>query len=264
MGAIQESLQESLPLGAIYNNPQQLFLSLTGALTLAAAATKSIEVVHKGEMGVKTYRGDVIERRGRTEEEIAEIGRYVTLGPGIYPVLPLLQKVVKINVQDRLAKADPFDLESSDGQLFQVTPQFIWRVRADGDNPHDALFKVKNEKDNKDVAKDHEIQQIVVGLCVDGLHRVLRGMTALDLKNVDSREVGEETKNECREDLLEYGTELRRLILPPVTPKDSEVLKQGLERIGITGLGAVAVDETGASENTGGILVSIRPPHDVA
>lgn len=260
MGAIQESL----PVAAFYNNPQQIILGATGAITLAATATKAIEIVHQGEMGVRMKRGRPMERRGYSEEELAEIGRYVTHGPGIYGVFPLLRKIVKVNVQDRTERYQGFDIESADGQLFTVDPIFTWHVRADGDNPYKALFNVKNEKDNNDVAKDFELQQTVVGICVGGLHRALRGKTARDLKDINSQEIDAKTKEECYEDLLEYGTALKRVVLPPITRKDSEVLKQGLERSGVPSLGAVALGPIEADEHGMGAVLPFPRPGDAA
>jgi hypothetical protein len=268
-------IHETLPTAALYNNPLQIITAATGAAALAATAVKAIEVVHQGEMDVLMHRGGqpverryerewLMRRRWYSEEELDEIGHYVTLGPGIYPVVPLLQKVVKVNVQDRTERYQGFDIESEDGQLFTTDPSFTWHVLPNGDNPYKALFNVKNDKNSRDVARDFELQQTVMGICVEGLSGVLEGRTAEALKNIDRREIDEEAKEECRDALLEYGSALRKVRIPSITRKDSEVLKQGLERSGPPNLGALAVGTFEAEESHGGVVVPFRRPSDAA
>lgn len=267
-------IHETLPTAALYNNPQQLIITATGAAALAATAVKAIEVVHQGEMGVKMHRGQPVERkyeresllnkRRYSEEELAEVGHYVTLGSGIYPVIPLLQKVVKVNVQDRTERYQGFDIESEDGQLFTAEPIFTWHVLRNGDNPYKALFNVKNDKDNRDVARDFELQQTVLAICAGSLRRVLKGRSSENLKNIDDRKVSDLTIEECRDELLEYGSALRRVRIPSITRKDSEVLKQGLERSGTPALGAVALGAIEADEYGMGAVIPFPRRGDAA
>lgn len=257
-------IHESLPVAALYNNPQQLILAAGGAVALLGTATKAIEVVHQGETGIKMQRGQPIERKKISEDEIDKIGRYVTLGPGIYPVVPLLQKVVKINVKDRTDRVQAFNIESKDGQLFNVNPIFTWAILPNGDNPYKALFEVNNEKDNKDNEKILELKQTVLGISIGGLGKVLSGRTSSDLIEIDRREVNAATIEECRNELLEYGAALKRVVLEPITRTGAEVLKQGIERGGISSLGAVAVAAVVAEEADSAQIIHLTQPNDAA
>lgn len=268
-------IQETLPAAALYNNPQQLIFTLTGAAALAATAKGALEYINQGEMGILLHRGQPVEReyerewllkkRPYTEEELEGLGRYVTRGPGLYGVVPVLQKYVKVNVQERTDQYQQgLDIESEDGQLFTTNPRFTWQVLPNGDNPYRALFRVKNDKDSKDVAKDFELQQTVLSVCVAGLGQVLEGRKSSDLKVIDRDEVSAQTEEVCRDRLLEYGSALIRVSLPSITRKDSEVLKQGLERNGTPNIGVIAGTAVEADASGMGAVIPFPFPRDAA
>jgi hypothetical protein len=86
------------------------------------------------------------ERRERIQEKVDALPEYMTRD-GVYRVvtndrvwtIPLIQKVVKINVGHQTSNIPPFAMESSDDVQINVNPAIAWRVRADGDNPYKAL-----------------------------------------------------------------------------------------------------------------------------
>jgi regulator of protease activity HflC (stomatin/prohibitin superfamily) len=258
-------LHETLPTAALYNNPQQLMITATGSVALIGTAAKTFEVVHQGEMGVRMRRGRPVERkrtgvregyRTRTEEEIAEEGRYKIYGPGAYVLIPFFEKIVKVNVNDRADEVEPFNIESSDGQLHTVEASFIWQVLRFGDYPYNALFNVNNEKDNKDKDKYLELKQAVLSIGVGGLGRVLGG-------KAHTQDVTTPTQEQCQENLLKYGSAINAVVLKPVTRAHSEVLKQGLERSGNPISGMVVASQE-ADEHGYGRVIPVEFGGDAA
>jgi hypothetical protein len=254
-------LHETLPTAASFNNPHQLIAPALGILTAAATLRKSIVIVHRGEIGIPTRNGQPIEKKGLTEEQQAEMGRFLLAPPGIYPIVPLYEGMEKIGVQHR-TDGDEFDIESKEGELQMVRADFIWHVRSDGENPIKARFLVNNEMENKDQDRDRELTKIVVRLCVGALGKALKDTGAGELKMMDGEAVTPFTQAECNDSLLKYGAALDEVILEPITRKDSQVVSDGMYRSRDPMHGAVAAVEAG--EGSSGVVVPLRPPSDAA
>lgn len=260
MGASYEFIEAS----ASMTNPQILLPSLLSAVTLGTAAAKTFAIVHQGEMGIRTRGGsprlkpeiDALlqeikddrlspyDKKNFTREQEDELveelkteltqdqlasGIYRVEGRGLKVLRPLTDKIVTINVADRSDAILGFDVESSDEKQFCVVPTFTWYVRRDGDHVHSALFKVNNEKDNKDKDKVAELKQRTISICKSGLGRVLQGRDSSDLLIPDPDEVEASTKALCKDKLIRYGVELRDVELLPIARTYAEVLKQAIE-----------------------------------
>lgn len=262
-------VHETLPVAAFYTEPTKIVPAALALTALLANASKTFEVVHGGEMGIKIQNGKPKRRKGErsllvgrrkdlTDEELAEFGQYVTLTPRLYPLVPLWQKVAKVNVQDRADEVRGFDIETNDGQQYTADPRFIWFIRSDGDYPYRALYNVKNNKDNKDVANDTELREAVLTICLEGLSEALSNKSSRELIRINRKALSRHTEELCREDLLQYGAALRKVVVPSIRRGREEVLKQGLERSGSSSLGAIAMGAIEADENGMGQVIPFR------
>lgn len=173
----------------------------SSSLFVVGSAFKAFAKVSEGERGVRTNMGRATRTKGRREGQL-----YGIVKPGYHLVVPFTHAIKTISVQDRPENLDTIQINCDEGRQMLVVSSIIWAVRSDGDNPFRALFNVESPK---------ALTENVSNICTAGLMTVIDGTDEKSMKSYG--EVAENVKDVCREDLLEYGSELRRINIKTVT-----------------------------------------------
>lgn len=194
---------------------------------------------------MKVRRLDKNERRKRVNEkidglpdEVAEEGIYQIAGQGIVPLIPFIDRAIKISVAHQTTPLETFPLDSQDGVTVGVESAITWNVNPSGDNPYYATFRINNDKETKIKDKTKELEQTVAWICTQGMGLVLRGRSYQQLNAFDPKEVTASMQKVCRADLARFGVNLGMawLNLPARTP--AERIAQAIER----GVDPAAID----------------------
>ncbi len=250
---------ELIEAASIYSNPQTLIVTATGGIALLTTVTKGFTVVHKSEMGIKTFRGDAVlqrdarrdvkrrikqdtgkslrrhkkhERQMLKEQYVEKLrkenpdrGYYKVVGPGFYPLIPVMQRVVTVGIADRSIRSlEPIKFKTEDGVHRQTHPAFTCAVMPDKDYPYFARFKLNNEKDNKDPNKDKELEQMTLRICEEGLSLVLANMSNKAIDNYKPDQVTNKTRRKVARDLGEYGMCFKAARMSGLPHTDAQVV----------------------------------------
>jgi regulator of protease activity HflC (stomatin/prohibitin superfamily) len=226
-----------------------VFGAVSGGLVAAGALVKAFEKVSEGEVGVRMRFGRAILCKNTESDP-----RHRTVGPGIHAVVPFTHGIRKISIQDRTNDLESIMVDSAEDQQLVVNSYIIWAVRADGDNPYKALFNVE----------PGELTQTVTNLCTSGLFRVMDGKSRNRMREYD--QISGDVHDECRDDLQNYGVQLKRLNLKTVTLSPHEKLGERIVQAGSlynmpAVLGAVAASSMSEPESAPMIAESTPSLH---
>lgn len=228
---LQNGLESSVNAG------HGIIAEVGSGVAAAGVAMKAFSRVQQGQMGVRTSLGRAVRPKGRKQGEL-----YGIVGPGYHLVWPFTHSIRTIDTRDRTNDLHQIQVESRDGQQMLVESSIIWAVRADDDNPYRALFH----------PEDGALTETVVRLCTSGLRVVVEGMDRVQMKQ--QREISGNVKDECEDDLLHYGVELKKVNLHTATATWAEKLSQMQRSPEAAFLGALAMN----TESDGFVLPSMR------
>lgn len=205
------------------SNGRGITTGLSAAVLTATTGVKAVNKVSEGEMGVRTRFGRTHHKRGQ------KVGQpYGVKGPGMYPVFPFLHSVKVIHVRDRTNGLPEIQLNCEEKQI-KIDSSVVWHVLPESDYPWRALFRAENLS---------ELTQNVTGICVNGLRQVTSQMSRKELD--DHRALFAGVEEVCKDDLLYYGTAIKRVNISAMTETIGEMIRQsGHPQSGV--LGAVAV-----------------------
>jgi len=173
----------------------------SSSLFVVGSAFKAFAKVSEGERGVRTNMGRATRTKGRREGQL-----YGIVKPGYHLVMPFTHAIRTVSVQNMPKDLENMQVNCNEGRQFLVAASITWAVRSDGDNPFRALFNVETKG---------ALAENVGNICTAGLRTVIDGTTEEAMKN--DREIASNVKDICRDDLLEYGSELRKVNITTVT-----------------------------------------------
>jgi hypothetical protein len=137
------------------------------------------------------------------------------LGTGPKVAIPPVWHIKKANVKDRTSQLKDALFKNND-EFWKADVSVIWAVRDDGDNPIKSLFEI-----------DHgELDDTVKEICADGLDMALRKHSKEPADRLE--DIKESAIELCEEDLLRYGVAVKRFNIYNPTPREGEIVKQGI------------------------------------
>lgn len=184
---------------------------------VAVMIIKTFKFIKKGHAGIKVRRGQPVIRDGE----------YVYVGPGIHPMIPFLETIEDVSVQDTTTDLPVLLAETKDGEkkvqhVIDAAP--TWCVINSPQGVHDAIFIAKN------------LEETVASKIRKALNRAV--VAASDPSNVISVELAAQAL--CEQELLTYGVQAKDMGLISVTRIPVQVLGELLNPDGQAEMADVA------------------------
>lgn len=106
-----------------------IVVGLIGLGFVAVMIIKTFKFLKKGQAGIRVRRG----------QPVIKDGEFAYVGPGIHPMIPFVDSIEEINVQEQIAEMKPVLVERDRCQsIIDASP--TWRVTNTPQGVHDALF----------------------------------------------------------------------------------------------------------------------------
>lgn len=168
---------------------------------VAVMVIKTFKFIKKGHAGIKVRRGQPVIRDGE----------YVYVGPGIHPMIPFLETIEDISVQDETTDLPVFFAEKGRDKkkvqyIIDAAP--TWCVINTPQGVHDAVFLPK------------KLEETVSSKMRKALSRAV--VSADDPSDVNAVESAAESL--CYKELLPYGVQAKDMGLISVTRVPVQVL----------------------------------------
>lgn len=184
---------------------------------VAVMIIKTFKFIKKGHAGIKVRRGQPVIRDGE----------YVYVGPGIHPMIPFLETIEDISVQDTTTDLPMLLAETKDGEkkvqhVIDAAP--TWCVVNSPQGVHDAIFIAKN------------LEETVASKIRKALNRAV--VAAADPSDVNAVELAAQAL--CDQELLTYGVQAKDMGLISVTRIPVQVLGELLNPDGQSEMADVA------------------------
>lgn len=207
-------------------------MAIIGLCVVAVMIIKTFKFIKKGNAGIKVRKGRPILRDGQ----------YVYVGPGIHPMIPFLDSIEDISVQDTTTDL-PMLLAEREGVQHIVDAAPTWCVIDSPQGVHDAIFNTKN------------LEETVAAWLRKSLNRAVESADDLALKDI----LEASASSFCQVELAGIGVMVKDMGLISVARVPGQVLGELLNpegakmvadvaRIGgavATGLGLVQGGQAG-------------------
>lgn len=168
---------------------------------------------------------------------IERLGKYNRFAdPGFHWIIPVIEKMYKVNVTERMMDAEPQEIITNDNLNASVDAQVYYKINPDEES-------VKNSQYNVD---DYEWQ--IVNLARTTLRNII-GTLTLKSANSERGKINSELHSTLREETRDWGIKIVRTELKEIDPPDdvqdtmNKVVKAENEKI-------AAVDFATARETT--------------
>ncbi|MEA5005062.1 MAG: SPFH domain-containing protein [Rikenellaceae bacterium] len=171
-----------------------------------------------------THRG-LIERLGKY---------YKFANPGFHWIIPVIDKIYKVNVTERMVDAEPQEIITNDNLNAKVDAQVYFRVKADEESVKGSIYNVNN------------FQWQIVNLARTTLRNII-GTLTLKSANSERGKINADLYKTLHDETRDWGIEIVRTELKEIDPpKDvqetmNKVVKAENEKI-------AAIDSATAAE----------------
>lgn len=193
-----------------------------GALAGILGILKPGVVVGAGEVGVRT-RFSKVEKTGWLACKLNREGQLYGIIPenkGLRPTLSHNTK--KVSIKDQTNEY-LFNVDNVSGKQLEVHASFIWGVTPE--KAHRSLVKIEEEGD--------QFAESVVRFCTSALFQVIQDHP--NPRHLKSEEAYPEVVALCKDDLDNYGAELRKVVLGPRAASQGQLFKDGLAQLSDNG-----------------------------
>lgn len=168
---------------------------------------------------------------------VETFGKYTKFaGPGFHWIIPLIQKMYKVNITEQMVNADPQVIITNDNLNASVDAQVYFRVVSDEENVKSSIYNVANYKYQ------------IVNLARTTLRNII-GTLSLKSANSERGRINSDLHKTLEEETRKWGIEIVRTELKEIDPpKDvqdtmNKVVKAENEKI-------AAIDFATAAETT--------------
>lgn len=166
---------------------------------------------------------------------IERLGKYYKFAnPGFHWIIPVIDKLYKVNVTERMVDAEPQEIITNDNLNAKVDAQVYFRVKADEESVKGSIYNVNN------------FQWQIVNLARTTLRNII-GTLTLKSANSERGKINSELYRTLHNETKEWGIEIVRTELKEIEPpKDvqetmNKVVKAENEKI-------AAIDSATAAE----------------
>lgn len=166
---------------------------------------------------------------------IERLGKYYKFAnPGFHWIIPVIDKLYKVNVTERMVDAEPQEIITNDNLNAKVDAQVYFRVKADEESVKGSIYNVNN------------FQWQIVNLARTTLRNII-GTLTLKSANSERGKINSELYKTLHNETKEWGIEIVRTELKEIEPpKDvqetmNKVVKAENEKI-------AAIDSATAAE----------------
>jgi regulator of protease activity HflC (stomatin/prohibitin superfamily) len=167
----------------------ELIIIVAVVVVVLVAARSSVRMVRP------THRG-LVERLGK-------YNRYA--GPGIHGVLPIIERMYRVDVREVLVEAQPQEIITNDNLNAKVDAQVYLKVKADEESVKASLYNVTN------------YQNQVVNLARTTLRNII-GTLSLKSANSERGKINEELRTALLVETASWGIEILRTELKEIDP----------------------------------------------
>ncbi len=167
----------------------ELVVVVVVVIVLAVLARGSVRMVRP------THRG-LVERLGK-------YNRYA--GPGIHVVLPVIERMYRVDVREVLVEAQPQEIITNDNLNAKVDAQVYLKVKADEESVKASLYNVTNYENQ------------VVNLARTTLRNII-GTLSLKSANSERGKINEELRTALLVETASWGIEILRTELKEIDP----------------------------------------------
>ena len=197
----------------------------TAAVGVAGLAFKAYTNVPQGQVGLRTR----FKRARQEKDSILPWGPkageiYKLVGPGPHLTMPFAHNINLISTQDRTTALPAFRVDSGQAaRQHDINASIIWGVV----KPEDAAkygieYKELVMRAMYEASSQDELTEAVTGICVTGLRKVILSENEPHKINPDAAQ--QNLISSCKDDLLGYGVELRRLNVINTAYTNADVL----------------------------------------
>ena len=138
-------------------------------------------------------------------ERLGKYNRYA--GPGIHGVIPIFERMYKVNIPEIMVKAEPQEIIMSDKLNANVDAQVYLKVKGDEESVKASLYNVTNYENQ------------VVNLARTTLRNII-GTLSLKSANSERGKINEELRTTLRDETASWGIEILRTELKEIDPPD--------------------------------------------
>ena len=167
----------------------ELIIIVAVVVVVLVVARSSVRMVRP------THRG-LVERLGK-------YNRYA--GPGIHGVLPIIERMYRVDVREVLVEAQPQEIITNDNLNAKVDAQVYLKVKADEESVKASLYNVTN------------YQNQVVNLARTTLRNII-GTLSLKSANSERGKINEELRTALLVETASWGIEILRTELKEIDP----------------------------------------------
>ena len=166
-------------------------------LIIAVAAVVVVLVVARSSVRMvrPTHRG-LVERLGK-------YNRYA--GPGIHGVIPIIERMYRVDVREILVEAQPQEIITNDNLNAKVDAQVYLKVKADEESIKASQYNVTNYENQ------------VVNLARTTLRNII-GTLSLKSANSERGKINEELRTALKTETASWGIEILRTELKEIDP----------------------------------------------
>jgi len=168
---------------------------------------------------------------------VERLGKYRRFaGPGFHWVIPVMEKIYRINITEQMVDAEPQEIITNDNLNARVDAQVYFKIKFDDENVKKSLYNVNN------------YQWQIVNLARTTLRNII-GTLTLKSANSERGKINAELHKTLREETANWGIEIVRTELKEISPPPdvqetmNKVVKAENEKI-------AAIDFATATETT--------------
>jgi regulator of protease activity HflC (stomatin/prohibitin superfamily) len=170
--------------------------TITGLIIAVAAVVVVLVVARSSVRMVRpTHRG-LVERLGK-------YNRYA--GPGIHGVIPIIERMYRVDVREILVEAQPQEIITNDNLNAKVDAQVYLKVKADEESIKASQYNVTNYENQ------------VVNLARTTLRNII-GTLSLKSANSERGKINEELRTALKTETASWGIEILRTELKEIDP----------------------------------------------
>jgi len=183
----------------------------TAAVGIAGVAFKAFTNVPQGNVGLRTR----FKRARQEKDSILPWGPkagevYKLVGPGPRITMPFAHSINLISTQDRTTLLPAFRADSGQNRQHDINASITWGVvRQEDAGKYDIPYKELIFRALYEASSQEELTEAITGICVPGLRKVI--LAESEPHKIEPIEAEQKLTEICRDPLLGYGVELRRL-----------------------------------------------------